>query len=59
MAEIEIKWGRVARHLKDESNAIVARAQSAFATDLQTQQEMRTRAAILSSLAEAIWAGLE
>ena len=59
MANSEVNWGRVARHLKGDAEDIRERAISGFPNDHETQREMRTRAAILDSIAEAIWAGLE
>lgn len=55
----EINWGQVARHLQDDADQIRERAASGFPNDLETQKEMRSRAAILESLAKAIWYGLD
>lgn len=54
-----MKWAKVARHLNKDADLIRERAQAAFPNDTATQQEMRTRAAILESLALAIWSGLD
>ncbi len=59
MDNSEINWGRVARHLKDDAECIRKRAIEGFPNDMDTQREMRSRAAILESLAEAIWYGLD
>jgi len=56
---LEIHWGKVARHLKDDAEQIRERAITAFHGDIATQKEMQTRAAILESLANALWYGLE
>lgn len=58
MAEKNINWESVAKYLKHDAEGIRQRAQSAFSSDLQTQQEMRTRASLLESFAEAINFGL-
>jgi hypothetical protein len=54
-----MNWAKVARYLDKDADLIRERAQSGFPNDLQTQREMRTRAAILESLALAIWDGLD
>jgi hypothetical protein len=54
-----MNWAKVAKHMNEDAKLIVQRAESAFADDLKTQQEMRTRAALLTSLAEALWHGLD
>lgn len=55
---MEMNWNIVAHHLNVDAKEIRSRALSAFPNDLAVQQEMRTRAAILESLARALWAGL-
>jgi hypothetical protein len=52
-------WHAVIDALKDDAESIRSRAATAFAHDLETQQEMRTRAALLVSLANALAAGVE
>lgn len=54
-----MNWERVARHLKADAEGIRTRAQTGFPSDLTTQCEMRTRAALLVSLADALLAGLD
>lgn len=58
MSKPEIDWGAVAQHMKEDSDQIRERAQGGFPNDMDTQREMRSRAAILESIAKAIWYGL-
>jgi hypothetical protein len=55
----EIHWGKVARYLEDDAKQIRDRAASGFPNDMDTQREMRSRAALMDSLAKAIWYGLD
>lgn len=54
----QINWDLVAHHLNVDAKGIRSNALSGFPNDFATQQEMRTRACILESLANALWHGL-
>jgi hypothetical protein len=53
-----IDWDKVADYLSAEGEALRIRAHAAFPSDLDVQREMRTRAAIFDTLANALRAGL-
>jgi len=53
-----MNWQLVASRLKAEAADLRERAQTAFPNDFDTQKEMRTRAALMDSLAQALLAGL-
>lgn len=60
MQNSELNWGQVARTLKDKADAMERAAESlgSDAADNELRRDMRNRAAILDSLAEALWSGL-
>jgi cytochrome c551/c552 len=60
MQNSELNWGKVARTLKDKADAMERAAESLgrASADNDLRRDMRNRAAILDSLAEAIWSGL-
>lgn len=56
MQNSEVNWGQVARTLKDKADAMERAAGAS--DDEANSRDFRNRAAVLDSLAEAIWAGL-
>jgi hypothetical protein len=52
-------WEKVADHLSGEAGRLWRDGPSAFPNDFQTQEEMRTRAAIFQTFADAIRAGIK
>jgi hypothetical protein len=54
-----VDWSAVADYLEVESLGLQERAEFGFPNDPQTQREMRTRAAIFGTFAQAIRAGIE
>ena len=60
MRNSELNWGQVARTLKDKADAMERAAESlgGASADRDLRRDMRNRAAVLDSLAEAIWSGL-
>lgn len=51
-------WDKVAKRLASEAARLRRDAPTAFPNDMQTQQEMRTRASIFETFADALWDGL-
>jgi hypothetical protein len=59
MQNSELNWGQVARTLKDKADAMERAADAGdHATNKDLRRDLRNRAAVLDSLAEAIWSGL-
>jgi hypothetical protein len=60
MQNSEVNWGQVARTLKDKADAMERAAESLGldGADNDLRRDMRNRAAVLDSLAEALWNGL-
>lgn len=54
-----LDWKKVVAALRDDAEAIRMRAIAGFPNDIATQQEMRTRAALLVSFADALEAGID
>ncbi len=52
-----MNWEKVAKYLDDEGFALRQRAETSFSGDVNTQREMRTRASIFITFAEALRAG--
>jgi hypothetical protein len=51
-------WDKVAKRLASEAGRLRRDSSIVFPNDFETQKEMRTRASIFETFADAIWDGL-